>query len=53
MGLLGPEMSDLPDEDITARVLYLLAQLRGDVLDRDDRITRAVDRGVWSSCGAG
>ena len=51
MGLLGPEMSDLPDEDITARVLYLLAQLRGDVLDRDDRITRAVDRGVeflWS-----
>lgn len=51
LGLLAPEMADLPDADITARVLFLLAELRGGELDADGRISRAVDRGVeflWS-----
>lgn len=51
LGLLAPEMADLPDEDITARVLFLLAELRGDEFDANGGISRAVDRGVeflWS-----
>ena len=46
LGLLAPEMADQPDEDITARVLFLLAQLRGGGLDRDLGVSSAVDRGV-------
>ncbi len=41
-----PGTSDLPDDDITARVLTVLAPLRGSELDGGGRIARTVGRGL-------
>ncbi|MBI4861000.1 MAG: hypothetical protein HY815_12205 [Candidatus Riflebacteria bacterium] len=41
-----PGVSDLRDEDITARTLFVLGPLMGTSYDSDGRITRATRRGI-------